>query len=196
MYRTAGKRIFDVTIAISGLLFLSPLLAILFIFQSVYYRGKPLFLRHRPGLGGKLFLLIKFKTMSDARQGTNPVLPEDQYVTRIGKILRMTSLDELPQLWNVLKGDMSLVGPRPLLPEYLSLYTSIQHKRHDAKPGVTGWAQINGRNSISWEQKFNFDLWYVDHISFALDLKILLLTARQVFTIKDTNQHFVEKFRG
>lgn len=138
-------------------------------------------MQKRPGKNGKIFKIIKFKSMTDERDNEGNLLPDTIRLTKIGKFIRSTSIDELPQLINVLKGDMSLIGPRPLLVEYLSLYNEGQSRRHDVRPGITGWAQVNGRNAISWQQKFEYDVWYVDHVSFKLDLRILLLTMRKVF---------------
>ncbi len=149
--------------------------------------GYPFFRQTRPGKNGQLFTIYKLKTMRDTRNQSGELLPDKDRITALGKIIRKLSLDELPQLWNVLKGDMSFVGPRPLLPEYLPLYSKKQQKRHEVKPGITGWAQVNGRNAISWEQKFEYDLWYIQKQSFILDLKILGMTLTQVFKTKDVN---------
>jgi undecaprenyl phosphate N,N'-diacetylbacillosamine 1-phosphate transferase len=162
-------------------------------------RGKVWFTQMRPGKNGKLFLLIKFKTMSDARDDRGELLPDEERLHGVGKFIRKTSLDEIPQLINVLKGDMSIVGPRPLLVEYLPLYSEEQRSRHDVKPGITGWAQVNGRNTISWEQKFAYDVWYVKHQSFWLDMKILVLTVLKVFKaegISSATSVTMEKFSG
>jgi len=162
-------------------------------------KGKVWFLQSRPGKGGKLFKVIKFKTMSDEHDSSGALLPDDKRLTVIGKFIRKTSLDELPQLINVLKGDLSMVGPRPLLEEYLSLYNEQQHKRHEVKPGITGWAQVNGRNTVAWKERFEMDVWYVNHISFLLDLKILLLTVLKVFKaegISSGTSATMEKFKG
>jgi len=151
------------------------------ILLTVANRGTPFFIQARPGKNGKIFKIVKFKTMNDKRDASGKLLPDDQRLTKIGKIVRKTSIDEIPQLWNVLKGDMSLVGPRPLLPEYLPLYNDFQKRRHEVRPGITGWAQVNGRNAVSWQQKFEYDVWYVENLSFLLDVKILLLTVKKVF---------------
>ena len=175
------KRLFDFLMALIGLLVLSPVLAIL-AWQIRKQLGSPvLFRQTRPGLHGKPFQMVKFRTMRDAIGPDGQPLPDSERMTPFGSFLRSASLDELPELWNVLKGDMSLVGPRPLLMEYLPLYSPTQARRHEARPGVTGWAQINGRNALSWEEKFRLDVWYVDNQSFWLDLKILALTVKKVF---------------
>lgn len=189
----------DFLIAIFALVILALPMAILFC--AVYFRlGSPvIFSQWRPGLHGKAFKMVKFRTMTDARNSDGELLPDAERLTSFGRFLRVTSLDELPELWNVVKGDMSLVGPRPLLMEYLSLYTQEQARRNDVRPGITGWAQVNGRNAISWEEKFVLDVWYVDHQSFWLDLKILWLTVRKVFGREDISAEghaTMEKFRG
>jgi len=169
------------------------------VLLAVANRGKIWFTQSRPGKDEKIFTVVKFKTMNDARNERGELLPDDVRVTWIGNIIRKTSLDELPQLFNVLKGDMSIVGPRPLLVEYLPLYNNIQRRRHEVKPGITGWAQVNGRNAISWQQKFEYDVWYVKHQSFGLDLKILFLTVMKVFKaegISSTTSVTMEKFKG
>jgi lipopolysaccharide/colanic/teichoic acid biosynthesis glycosyltransferase len=161
--------------------------------------GKPFFFQLRPGINGQLFNIIKFKTMNDKKDSNGNLLPDVFRLTKMGQLVRKTSLDEIPQLFNVLKGDMSLIGPRPLLPEYLPLYNETQRKRHEVKPGITGWAQVNGRNSISWQQKFEYDTWYVDNISFILDCKILFLTISKVFKKEGISQRgrvTVDYFKG
>lgn len=174
------KRIFDFVIALSALLILSPVMLLVAILNRIYL-GKPVFfVQQRPGLGGDPFNLLKFRTMKDAIDSNGHPLPDAERLTRYGRFLRSTSLDELPGLWNVLKGEMSLVGPRPLLMEYLPLYTKEQARRHDVRPGITGWAQVNGRNAISWDEKFAADIWYVDNQSLMLDLKILTMTVSKV----------------
>jgi len=193
------KRLFYLIISFFLLLFFSfPMMIIaLLIYLSI---GSPIiFKQKRPGLAGKVFEIYKFRTMKNSTDKFGNLLPNDQRITRLGKILRKLSLDELPQLFNVLKGDISLVGPRPLLVEYLDLYTKEQARRHDVRPGITGWAQINGRNNISWEERFKLDVWYADNQSFLLDIKILFLTVLKVFTRSDINpddKEFVEKFKG
>ncbi len=176
------KRLFDITISAIGLLMLSPVIIVLALLIRVKL-GSPVFFRQtRPGLNGKPFQMVKFRTMLEAVDKHGNPLPDKERMTRFGSFLRASSLDELPELWNVLKGDMSLVGPRPLLMEYIPLYSNTQYRRHEVRPGVTGWAQVNGRNAISWEDKFKLDVWYVDNQSFRLDLKILLLTVKSVFS--------------
>ncbi|MGJ7460575.1 sugar transferase [Halomonas sp. MA07-2] len=181
------KRLFDFSASFFGLLLLSPVILVLAILILLKL-GSPVFFRQtRPGLDGKPFEMIKFRSMLDAYDEHGQPLPNEQRMTRFGQLLRSSSLDELPELWNVLKGDMSLVGPRPLLMEYLPLYSEQQARRHEVRPGVTGWAQVNGRNAISWEEKFNYDIWYVENKSFLLDLKILFMTLRKVFVREGIN---------
>ncbi|WAM47031.1 sugar transferase [Vreelandella venusta] len=175
------KRKIDIAISIIGLVLLSPLLVVIALLVR-YKLGKPvIFRQYRPGLYGKPFEIVKFRSMRDAYDKQGRKLSEKERLTPFGQRLRATSLDELPELWNVLKGDMSLVGPRPLLMEYLPYYSAHQARRHEVRPGVTGWAQVNGRNGISWESKFDYDIWYVDNQTFLLDVKILLLTVKKVF---------------
>ena len=175
------KRLFDIVASASGLIFLSPVFLIL-IYLIRKNLGEPVFFtQERPGKDGKPFKMIKFRSMRDAVDKDGNPLPDSERLTTFGKKLRATSLDELPELWNVLKGDMSLVGPRPLLMSYLPLYNEFQFRRHEMKPGVTGWAQVNGRNALSWDEKFAHDIWYIDHYSFWLDMKILFLTVKKVF---------------
>lgn len=196
---TWWKRSFDLVIALTALMLLSPVIAVLALFVRVKL-GAPVFFRQqRPGLHGKPFFMVKFRTMTDARDAQGVLLPDADRMTSFGKFLRSSSLDELPELWNVVKGDMSLVGPRPLLMRYLPLYTPEQARRHEVRPGVTGWAQVNGRNAISWEQKFAYDVWYVDNLSFRLDLKILALTVRKIIVregISQAGQATMEEFKG
>ncbi|MDI4480151.1 sugar transferase [Moraxella osloensis] len=193
------KRAFDIAASTSALVVLSPVLAIT-AYKVKKELGSPVLFRQvRPGLHGKPFEMIKFRTMKDASDKAGNALPDSERLTEFGKKLRASSLDELPELWNVLKGDMSLVGPRPLLMEYLPLYNAEQAKRHNVRPGVTGYAQVNGRNSLSWEDKFKLDTWYVEHQSFLLDIKILLKTIGKVVKAEDINadNHVtVENFRG
>jgi lipopolysaccharide/colanic/teichoic acid biosynthesis glycosyltransferase len=179
MYQMA-KRLVDFTTSLLMLIVLLPLLAVTAGVIALTMGTPVLFRQQRPGLGGRLFTLYKFRTMRDARRSDGTTLPDDERLTRIGRFLRSTSVDELPELYNVLKGDMSLVGPRPLLVEYLPLYTPEQARRHDVAPGITGWAQVNGRNALTWEKKFELDVWYVDHRSLALDARILLITLLKV----------------
>lgn len=193
------KRLFDVTVAAVLLVVLAPLLLLLAVLVALLLGRPVFFVQQRPGRHGRPFKLIKFRTMVDARDASGNLLPDAQRLTRFGRWLRATSLDELPELWNVLKGDMSLVGPRPLLIEYLPLYSPVQARRHEVRPGITGWAQVNGRNDISWEEKFALDVWYVDNQSFLLDLKILLLTMLRVVQRKGISQRghaTAEKFMG
>ena len=188
MYKNVVKPFFDFVLAVVVLTASLPILLVLLIILYFQNKGTPFFTQQRPGLHGKLFQLIKFKTMRDAFDASGNPLPDKERITPIGLWVRKLSLDELPQLINVLKGDMSLVGPRPLLVSYLPLYSVFQKRRHDVKPGITGWAQVNGRNSISWQEKFALDVWYVDHVSFLLDLKIVWLTLLKVIQSKDVNQ--------
>lgn len=174
------KRAIDILVSISLLTLLSPLLAIVAVAIHISMGRPILFRQSRPGRHGQIFQLIKFRTMDDRRDQSGKLLPPGQRITRLGRLLRATSVDELPQLWNVLKGEMSLVGPRPLLPEYMKLYDSHQARRHEVRPGITGWAQVNGRNAIDWEEKLNLDVWYVDNQNLWLDLKILAMTAWKV----------------
>lgn len=193
------KRLIDIITSASALLLLSPVILVV-AFQINHKLGSPvLFSQHRPGLHGKPFKMIKFRSMLGAVDKQGNPLPDNQRLTRFGNFLRSSSLDELPGLWNILKGDMSLVGPRPLLMEYLPLYSAEQNRRHDVRPGLTGWAQVNGRNAISWQQKFDLDVWYVDNQSLFLDLKILLLTIKKVLIregINADNHVTMERFTG
>lgn len=196
---TALKRILDLIITIPAMILLAPVLGVVTILVR-FKLGSPVFFRQlRPGLHDRPFTMFKFRTMTDARNAQGNLLPDVERLPPLGQFLRATSLDELPELWNVLKGEMSLVGPRPLLMQYLERYTPEQRRRHQVKPGITGWAQINGRNAISWEQKFALDVWYVDHQSLALDLKILWLTIWRVVKregISQAGQATMEEFRG
>ena len=200
MYRSFFKRVLDCLAAFFGLAVLSPI--ILFVTVGLFFanQGKPFFFQLRPGKNGKIFKIIKFKTMNDKRDTAGKLLPDADRLTPIGAFVRKTSLDEIPQLLNVLKGDMSLIGPRPLLPEYLPLYNAFQNRRHEVKPGITGWAQINGRNAIGWSQKFDYDVWYVENISLKLDVKIIFKTIRNVFNrdgiYKGGNISSMEAFNG
>ncbi len=179
MYPKLLKPLFDISLAIIVLIFVAPVFVLVIIALAFANQGKIFFLQNRPGKNNKIFKIIKLKTMNDLKDDNGELLPDELRLTKIGKFIRSTSLDEIPQLINVLKGDMSFVGPRPLLIEYVPLYNETQKRRHDVKPGITGWAQINGRNAISWEQKFMYDVWYVDNISFVLDIKILLHTIKK-----------------
>jgi lipopolysaccharide/colanic/teichoic acid biosynthesis glycosyltransferase len=199
MYRNFIKPLFDALIALIILVVLSPVILLTAVLLFIANNGKPFFFQQRPGKHGRIFRIVKFKTMNDKKDAQGNLLPDADRLTLIGKIVRKSSLDELPQLINVLKGDMSLVGPRPLLVEYLPLYNAQQMRRHDVKPGITGWAQVNGRNSISWEDKFRHDVYYVDHVSLALDVRILFMTVAKVFRAKGVNQTDIttmEKFKG
>jgi lipopolysaccharide/colanic/teichoic acid biosynthesis glycosyltransferase len=187
MYVKFFKPSLDIVLAFVGLVLLSPLIAVLIILLAICFKGKPFFVHPRPGKNERIFNLIKFKSMSDATDRNGNLLPFHLRVTKVGRFIRQFSLDEIPQLFNVLKGDMSLIGPRPLLPEYLERYNTFQKRRHEVLPGITGWAQVNGRNTISWEQKFNYDVYYVDNLSFKLDCKILLLTVKKVFLKEGVN---------
>ena len=199
MYKKYIKSIIDYSIALVSFSLLFPIFVIVFIGLYIANHGKPFFLQHRPGKNEKLFKIIKFKTMNDKKDSDGNLLPDAFRLTKIGAFVRKTSLDEIPQLLNVLKGDMRLIGPRPLLPEYLPLYNETQRRRHEVKPGITGWAQVNGRNAISWEQKFEYDVWYVNHVSFLLDCKIVYLTINKVFKqegITSENSISAEVFKG
>jgi undecaprenyl phosphate N,N'-diacetylbacillosamine 1-phosphate transferase len=199
VYKNFVKPFFDFTIACVVIVVASPVLLICILLLGLVNNGNVWFRQPRPGLDGRIFIILKFKTMTDATDDHGNLLPDEKRLTAFGKFIRKTSLDELPQLINVLKGDMSLVGPRPLLPEYLSLYDETQRRRHQVKPGITGWAQVNGRNAISWQQKFAHDIWYVDHQSFKLDIKILFLTVAKVFTAEGIgagNNATIPKFKG
>jgi len=181
MYNRFFKRYFDFTVALSSLLILSPFLLIIIFFLHFANKGAGVFFtQDRPGKDAKIFKVIKFKTMTDERDSEGKLLPDDVRLTKIGKLIRSLSLDELPQLINVFRGEMSLIGPRPLMPKYLPLYSPEQYRRHEVRPGITGWAQINGRNDIPWKQKFEYDTWYVDHLSFRLDVKIFFLTIKKI----------------
>ncbi|MGN6265860.1 MAG: sugar transferase [Ginsengibacter sp.] len=199
VYRNYLKRFLDLLLALIGFVILSPVFIMVVLLLLIANRGTPFFFQPRPGKDEKIFRVIKFKTMNDKKDKYGDYLPDAQRLTAVGKFIRKTSLDEIPQLLNVIKGDMSLIGPRPLLVEYLPLYNPTQKRRHEVKPGITGWAQVNGRNAISWERKFDYDVWYVDHISFLLDLKIFLLTIRKVFISEGINSRTaatMEKFKG
>lgn len=199
MYKSVFKRFVDIFAALLGLLILSPVLMFVVVFLSVANQGKPFFFQLRPGKSGKLFKIVKFKTMTDERNEQGELLPDAERLTAIGSFVRKTSLDEIPQLLNVLKGEMSLIGPRPLLQQYLPLYNQEQARRHEVRPGITGWAQVNGRNAISWQQKFEYDVWYVDHLSFRLDVKILFMTVKKVFVregISADGEATMEPFNG
>ena len=200
MYKRGLKRGLDFVIVFIVLLVIWPILLLLIIFLHFTNKGAGVFFtKDRPGKNARIFKAIKFKTMTDERDSGGNLLPDAERLTKIGKIVRSLSIDELPQLINVLKGDMALVGPRPLLPKYLPLYSEKQFRRHEVRPGITGWAQVNGRNDISWKRKFELDVWYVDHISFWLDVKIILLTIKKVFVREGINKEgnaTTEAFNG
>jgi undecaprenyl phosphate N,N'-diacetylbacillosamine 1-phosphate transferase len=199
MYSKIVKPSIDFLAGWIGLIVLFPVLLIITVLLFFANSGKPFFFQLRPGKNGKIFKIVKFKTMNDKRDAEGKLLPDADRLTAVGKFVRKTSLDEIPQLINVAKGDMSLVGPRPLLTHYLHLYNAFQNRRHEVKPGITGWAQVNGRNAISWDKKFEYDVWYVDHISFILDLKILLKTVNKVLKsdgINAADAATIEPFNG
>lgn len=200
MYAHCFKRIFDFSIALIGLVCISPILLILIIWLYFANEGAGVFFtQDRPGKNEKIFRLIKFKTMNEKRGVDGELLPDKDRLTKVGKIIRSLSLDELPQLFNVLKGDMALIGPRPLLVKYLPLYSPEQHRRHEVRPGITGWAQVNGRNAISHTKKFEYDVWYVDHLSFGLDMRIIFMTIHNVLHRKDISHEgeaTAETFNG
>lgn len=199
MYKSIFKGLIDKTVALIGLIVASPVFIL--VTAGLYFanQGKPFFFQRRPGMGGKIFPIIKFKTMNDRRGDDGELHSDEIRLTPMGKFVRKTSLDEIPQLINVLKGDMSLIGPRPLLEEYLPLYNKRQFRRHEVRPGITGWAQVNGRNTVDWPQRFEMDVWYVENISFALDLKILFSTFRKVIKsegVSSATSATMEKFKG
>ena len=200
MYKGGLKRSIDFIIVLCTLVVIWPILLLIIIFLHFANKGAGVFFtQDRPGKNDKIFKAIKFKTMTDERDAGGKLLPDDVRLTKIGRIVRSLSIDELPQLINVLKGDMALIGPRPLLPKYLSLYSSEQFRRHEVRPGITGWAQVNGRNNISWKKKFELDVWYVDHMSFLLDMKIFFLTIKKVFVREGINMEGMattEPFNG
>lgn len=200
LYRDCFKRTLDFCLTLFALVILSPLLLLIVIWLHFANKGTGVFFtQERPGKGGKIFKVIKFKTMTDERDADGNLLPDEQRLTKVGRFVRSTSIDELPQLINVLKGDMALIGPRPLLVQYLPLYNKEQARRHEVRPGITGWAQCHGRNAISWSKKFELDVWYVDHCSFLLDLKIILLTIKKVLVregISSETSATMEPFTG
>lgn len=200
MYKHFFKRVIDFIIALCALLVIWPILLVITVWLHFANKGAgAFFLQERPGKDGRLFQVIKFKTMTDERDTNGNLLPDEARLTKVGKFVRSTSIDELPQLVNVFKGDMSLIGPRPLLPQYLPLYSKEQARRHEVRPGITGWAQCHGRNAISWTKKFELDVWYVDHCSFLLDLKIIFLTIKKVLVregISQQGQATMEMFNG
>ena len=199
MYNSFIKPVFDFICALIGLLLLSPVFLLVTLLLAIANNGKPFFFQLRPGKNGAIFKIVKFKTMNDKKDNQGKLLSDAERLTKVGAFVRKTSLDEIPQLVNVLKGDMSIIGPRPLLTHYLHLYTDFQNRRHEVKPGITGWAQVNGRNAISWDKKFEYDVWYVEHISFILDLKILFRTVLKVLKsdgINAANAATIEPFQG
>lgn len=198
-YRTIGKRILDLIISAVAIVLLSPLLIITMVVLFFANNKQVFFIQQRPGQNGKIFSIVKFKTMTEDKDDFGNLLPDDERLTKLGQFIRSTSIDELPQLINVLVGDMSIVGPRPLLVEYLQLYTPSQARRHEVRPGITGWAQCNGRNSITWREKLDLDVWYVDHVSFLLDIKIIAKTIYKVIyrsDITSKTSKTVETFNG
>ena len=199
MYKKNIKAGIDYCSAVLGLVLLSPLFILVTVGLFIGNQGNPFFIQKRPGKNGKIFSIIKFKTMNDKKDNQGTELPDAERLTKMGRFIRKTSLDEIPQLINVLKGDMSLIGPRPLLPEYLPLYNNFQKRRHDVKPGITGWAQINGRNAIEWDKKFELDVWYVDNLSFSLDVKIAVKTLKKIVIkegITAFNSATINRFNG
>lgn len=199
MYQSFFKRVLDFVAALIGLIILSPIFIAVTVFLYFANEGKPFFFQLRPGKNGKIFKIVKFKTMNDKKDADGNLLSDAERLTKMGSFVRKTSLDEIPQLVNVLKGDMSLIGPRPLLVHYLDLYSDFQNRRHEVKPGITGWAQVNGRNAISWDTKFELDVWYVENISFVLDLKILFKTVLKVIKSEGINAAdaaTIEPFNG
>jgi undecaprenyl phosphate N,N'-diacetylbacillosamine 1-phosphate transferase len=199
IYQNKIKRGIDLTLSLLMLIILSPIFLVLFVSLSIFHKGSPFFFQRRPGINHQPFFVLKFKTMSELRNLNGELLSDADRLSSFGKLIRNYSLDEIPQLINVLKGDMSLVGPRPLLEEYLELYSEDQLKRHLVRPGITGWAQINGRNAISWEKKFELDLWYIEHLTFLLDIKILFVTLFNVIKGKGVSQNghvTIGRFKG
>ncbi len=199
MYKAIIKPVFDFFSALLGLVLLIPFFLLITFFLFFANDGKPFFFQSRPGKNGKIFKIVKFKTMNDRKDENGKLLPDSERLTKVGKFVRKTSLDEIPQLLNVIKGDMSLIGPRPLLTQYLHLYSNFQNRRHEVKPGITGWAQVNGRNAISWDKKFEFDVWYVDNVSLFLDIKILFKTVLKVIKsdgINAVDAATIEPFDG
>lgn len=199
MYSSFFKRLIDIIASFFGIIILSPLFILITVGLYFANSGKPFFFQARPGIKGKVFKIVKFKTMNDKKDADGNLLSDKERLTEIGSFVRKTSLDEIPQLFNVLKGEMSLIGPRPLLTHYVHLYNKFQNRRHEVKPGITGWAQVNGRNAISWDKKFEYDVWYVDHISFLLDCKIIIKTIQKVIKsdgINAENGNTQEPFNG
>lgn len=193
MYRKFGKRLLDIVVASIGFIILSPIFLLVLILLFIANKGSPFFYQKRPGKDEKIFSIIKFKTMNDAKDDQGNLLADEKRLTKVGSFIRKTSLDEMPQLINVIKGDMSLIGPRPLLVSYLDLYDDFEKKRHKVSPGITGWAQVNGRNAINWETKFKLDVYYVENLSLWLDIKIIFKTIKNVLISKDINIQPVKK---
>ncbi|MEB3348203.1 sugar transferase [Aquimarina gracilis] len=187
MYKFFFKRVIDFSISLILLILISPVLLLLTIFLAIANNGKPFFIQRRPGKHERIFSIVKFKTMNDKKDDEGNLLPDKDRLTKVGSFVRKTSLDELPQLFNVLKGEMSLIGPRPLIIEYLPIYNDEQKKRHNIRPGITGWAQVNGRNSITWKKKFEYDVWYVENLSLLTDLRIIGITLKKVIQKEDVN---------
>ena len=200
IYKIYLKRLIDFILSLIGFIVISPIFIIVWVWLTIANKGAgALFFQERPGKDEKIFKVIKFKTMTDERDASGKLLPDAERLTKVGRFVRSTSLDEIPQLINVIKGDMSLIGPRPLLVQYLPLYNENQKRRHEVRPGITGWAQVNGRNAISWDQKFEYDIWYVDNISFSLDIKVLFRTIQKVFKregINSDTSSTMEPFKG
>lgn len=199
MYKNHLKRIIDCCVALFAIMFISPIFVVVTVCLFIANKGKPFFFQERPGKGEQVFRIIKFKSMNDKMGDDGRLLPDSERLTPVGAFVRKTSLDELPQLINVLKGDMALIGPRPLRTYYLPLYNAEQKRRHDVRPGITGWAQVNGRNAISWAKKFDLDVWYVDNVSFVLDIRIMLMTVMKVFKregVSKEGQVTTEAFNG
>jgi lipopolysaccharide/colanic/teichoic acid biosynthesis glycosyltransferase len=199
IYKNYFKRVFDLMVVLVLGIPLFPIFLLVLVLLTINNSGSPFFFQKRPGLNGRIFFVIKFKTMNEARDASGNLLSDEERLTTLGSIIRKTSLDEIPQLINVLKGEMSLIGPRPLLTEYLPLYSALQARRHEVMPGITGWAQVNGRNLVNWKERFQMDVWYVDNIGFLLDLKIILLTVYKIFKsegISSGTSATMEKFKG
>ncbi len=199
MYKRFFKRFLDILISLTALLLLSPVFVVIYVILSITNKGKAFFVQARPGKDEKIFNIVKFKSMNDKKDENGVLLPDGDRITKFGLFVRKSSLDEIPQLWNVLIGEMSIIGPRPLLIRYLPLYSEQQRKRHLAKPGITGWAQVNGRNAISWKQKFEYDVWYVENISFFLDVKIFFMTFLKVIKgsgVSSATHATMEEFLG